>query len=241
MTEFHMTSDLTRSDQLDLLIESQLLVARILLVVNLKSNREAVTQVQDDLASISGRYLEQLRRRGQVQPVHDGEDGLGDVVGDRVSDTGVDDGRDLSGRWLQRKGRVRQSPSADAGLSDRRGRAAVGAAALLVAAGVLVVPAPASDAAAVYRQIACAPGGEVVSQNFGSPTGGASRIDGPLGGTGWQCRTYTTSFTGYMRLASRRVGVPLKCEVWRGDLRMVWDERPTAVGCYVLPSQGSRS
>jgi len=112
---------------------------------------------------------------------------------------------------------------------------------LLVAAGVLVVPAPASDAAAVYRQIACAPGGEVVSQNFGSPTGGASRIDGPLGGTGWQCRTYTTSFTGYMRLASRRVGVPLKCEVWRGDLRMVWDERPTAVGCYVLPSQGSRS
>lgn len=117
----------------------------------------------------------------------------------------------------------------------------MGAAALLVAAGVLVVPAPASDAAAVYRQIACAPGGEVVSQNFGSPTGGASRIDGPLGGTGWQCRTYTTSFTGYMRLASRRVGVPLKCEVWRGDLRMVWDERPTAVGCYVLPSQGSRS
>lgn len=85
------------------------------------------------------------------------------------------------------------------------------------------------------------PGGEVVSQNFGSPTGGASRIDGPLGGTGWQCRTYTTSFTGYMRLASRRVGVPLKCEVWRGDLRMVWDRRPTAVGCYVLPSQGSRS
>ena len=52
-----------------------------------------MTQVQDDLASISGRYLEQLRRRGQVQPVHDGEDGLGDVVGDRVSDTGVDDGR----------------------------------------------------------------------------------------------------------------------------------------------------
>ena len=40
MTEFHMTSDLTRSDQLDLLIESQLLVARILLVVNLKSNRK---------------------------------------------------------------------------------------------------------------------------------------------------------------------------------------------------------
>lgn len=107
---------------------------------------------------------------------------------------------------------------------------------------VVVVFAPAAPAAPLpYRQVACAPGAENVSQNFGSPSGGPSRIDGPMGGTGWQCRTYTTPFAGYMRVASRRVGVPLKCEIWRGSVRMVWDENVTAVGCYIIPSQGARS
>ena len=109
-----------------------------------------------------------------------------------------------------------------------------------VATATLLAPTPTASPAPVYRQVACAPGNQPVSQNFGSPTGGASRIDGPIGGTGWQCRTHTTTHTGYMRLSSRNVGVPLKCEVWQGNLRMVWAEAPTAVGCYILPTQGQR-
>ncbi len=119
---------------------------------------------------------------------------------------------------------------------------AVGAAALIVAAAVAT--APASDAAPVYRQVGCAPASENVSLNFRRPDGGAARIDGPLGGRGWQCRTWTTGFEGYMRIAARRDGVPLKCEVWRGGLRVVWDEVDESgtgvVGCYIIPSQGSR-
>ncbi len=118
----------------------------------------------------------------------------------------------------------------------------VWAAAVAVVSVVVVLFAPAAPAGPLpYRQVACAPGAEAVSQNFGSPSGGAARIDGPLGGAGWQCRTHATNFTGYMRLSSRRVGVPLKCEIWRGSVRMVWDENITTVGCYIIPAQGARS
>ncbi len=104
-------------------------------------------------------------------------------------------------------------------------------AAVIAAACLTPATAAAQD---VYTQVACAPARENVSQNFANTSGGGTRIDGPIGGRGWQCRSYKTTHAPYMRLASRRIGVPLKCEIWKRGLRLVWDEQPTAVGCYVL-------
>ena len=41
-----------------------------------------------------------------------------------------------------------------------------------VATATLLAPTPTASPAPVYRQVACAPGNQPVSQNFGSPTGG---------------------------------------------------------------------
>ena len=74
---------------------------------------------------------------------------------------------------------------------------------------------PATAAAQdVYTQVACAPAGENVSQNFANTSGGGTRIDGPIGGGGWQCRSYKTTHALYMRLASAASGCRW-CEIWK--------------------------
>ena len=105
---------------------------------------------------------------------------------------------------------------------------------------VLVVPAPASDAAAVYRQIACCPWwrGRVAELRL------ADRWCVPDRRTS---RRYRLAVSHVHNIFHRlhAVGVsPGGCaaqsvSVARRSADGV-DERPTAVGCYVLPSQVGR-
>ena len=81
-------------------------------------------------------------------------------------------------------------------------------------------------------------GNQPVSQNFGSPTGGASRIDGPIGGTGGNAAP-TRPPPGTCGCRRGMSAFP-KCEVWQESAADGVDEAPTAVGCYILPTQGQR-